>query len=112
MMSAREKRKRIRGRADDIFREDTEMKTMMTVAAGLAIGYFIWQYIAGDRKGTTNGRIHRSARDKRLAGVCGGIAEWLGVDPMIIRLAWVLLTLGWGTGVLAYLICALILPEE
>ena len=88
------------------------MKTMMTVAAGLAIGYFVWQYIAGSRNGTTNGRIHKSAGDKKLAGVCGGIAEWLGVDPMIIRLCWALLTLGWGTGVLAYIVCALILPEE
>ncbi len=88
------------------------MKTMMTVAAGLAIGYFVWQYLAGSRKGTTNGRIHRSARDKKLAGVCGGIAEWLGVDPTIIRLAWVVLLLGWGSGLLAYIACALILPEE
>jgi len=88
------------------------MKTMMTVAAGLAIGYFIWQYVAGSRKGMTNGRIHKSAGDKKLAGVCGGIAEWLGVDPVIIRLAWVVLTLGWGSGVLAYIACALILPEE
>ena len=88
------------------------MKTIMTVAAGLAIGYFVWQYIAGNKKGTTNGQIHKSARDKKLAGVCGGIAEWLGVDPMIIRLVWALLAFGWGTGVLAYIVCALILPEE
>lgn len=88
------------------------MKTIMTVAAGLAIGYFVWQYIAGNRKGTTHGRIHKSARDKKLAGVCGGIAEWLGVDPVIVRLVWALLVFGWGTGVLAYLICALVLPEE
>ena len=88
------------------------MKTMMTVAAGLAIGYFAWQYLAGSRKGTTSGKIHKSARDKKLAGVCGGIAEWLGVDPTIIRLAWVVLLLGWGSGLLAYIVCALILPEE
>ena len=62
--------------------------------------------------GTTNGRIHKSSRDKKLAGVCGGIAEWLGVDPMIIRLAWAALILGWGSGLLAYIVCALVLPEE
>ena len=88
------------------------MKTIMTVAAGLAIGYFIWQYVAGDRKGTTNGRIHRSTRDRKLAGVCGGIAEWLGVDSMIVRLVWALMILGWGIGVPLYIICAIILPEE
>lgn len=40
----------------------------------------------------------------------GGIGEWLGVDPTIVRLAWVLLTLGWGTGVLLYAAFALALP--
>lgn len=88
------------------------MTTMMTIAAGLAIGYFVWQYAAGNRKGTTTGRIHRSTRDRKLAGVCGGIAEWLGVDPTIVRLAWAVLTLGWGSGVLLYIACVLILPEE
>ena len=88
------------------------MTTMMTIAAGLAIGYFVWQYGAGSRKGTTTGRIHRSTRDRKLAGVCGGIAEWLGVDPTIVRLAWAVLTLGWGSGVLLYIACVLILPEE
>ena len=88
------------------------MKTMMTVAAGLAIGYFAWQCLAGNQKGTTNGRIHKSAWDKKLAGVCGGVAEWLGVDPTVVRLAWITLVLGWGTGALAYLVCALVLPEE
>ena len=87
------------------------MSTIMSVALGLAVGYFVWQYIAGNRKGTTHGRIHKSAGDKKLAGVCGGIAEWLGVDPMIIRLVFVLLVLGWGSGVLAYIACAVILPE-
>ena len=87
------------------------MKTIMAVAAGLAIGYFVWQYLAGDKKGTVNGRIHKSTGDRKLAGVCGGIAEWLGVDPMIIRIVWVLMSFSWGSGVLAYLVCALILPE-
>ena len=88
------------------------MTTMMTIAAGLAIGYFVWQYAAGSRKGTTTGRIHRSTRDRKMAGVCGGIAEWLSVDPTIVRLAWAVLTLGWGSGVLLYIACILILPEE
>lgn len=86
------------------------MKGIMTIAAGAAIGYFIYQYITSGRR--TNGRIHRSLRDRKIAGVCGGIAEWLGVDPTIIRIAWALLSFGWGTGVLAYLICVFVLPEE
>ena len=46
----------------------------------------------------------------RSTGASGGIGEWLGVDPTIVRLAWVLLTLGWGTGVLLYAAFALALP--
>ena len=88
------------------------MTTIMSVAAGLAIGYFLYQYVTSSSKGTTNGRIHKSSRDRKICGVCGGIAEWLGVDPTIIRLAWAVLALGWGTGILLYFICAFVLPEE
>lgn len=88
------------------------MTKIMSVAAGLAIGYFIYQYFISSSRHTTNGRIHKSTRDKKICGVCGGIAEWLGVDPTIVRLAWAVLALGWGTGVLAYFVCAFILPEE
>ena len=88
------------------------MKTIMTIAVGLAIGYFLYQYFVSNNGGKLNGRIHKSATDKKIFGVCGGIAEWLGVDPTIIRLAWVVLLLGWGSGLLAYIACAVILPEE
>ena len=44
--------------------------------------------------------------------MCGGIGEYLNVDPVIIRLLWVALILIWGTGLLLYLIAALIIPEE
>ena len=88
------------------------MKTIMSVAAGLAIGYFIYQYAASASRQATHGRLHKSASNRKIAGVCGGIAEYLGVDPTIIRLVWALLIFGWGSGVLAYIICALILPEE
>ena len=87
------------------------MKTVMYVLAGLAIGYFAYQYFASNSKGKITGRLHKSTKDKKLAGVCGGIAEYLGVDPTIIRLAWALLAFGWGTGVLAYIVCAFVLPE-
>ena len=88
------------------------MSTIMSIAAGVAIGYFIYQYFSSSNAGKTNGRIHKSAADKKIAGVCGGIAEWLGCDPTIIRGVWAVLACGWGTGVLLYLICAFVLPEE
>lgn len=89
------------------------MKWIMSVAAGLAIGYFVYQMIVNNKTGEsrTTGRIHKSTKDKKIAGVCGGIAEYLNADPTIIRLVFALLVLGWGTGVLAYIVCALILPE-
>ena len=58
-------------------------------------------------------RLYRSRIDKRICGVCGGIAEYLEVDPTIIRLLWVLLTFcSFGTALLAYFICALIVPNQ
>ena len=89
------------------------MEWIMTVAAGAAIGYFLYQFIAkGGNSGSGNARrLHKSTRDKKLAGVCGGIAETLNVDSTIIRLVTVLLFFGWGSGLLAYIICALIMPE-
>ena len=88
------------------------MQTIMSIAVGLAIGILIYQYFVANQKGTPNGRIHKSSRDKKICGVCGGIAEWLGVDPTIIRIAWAVLACGWGTGILLYFICAFVLPEE
>lgn len=58
-------------------------------------------------------RLYRSRIDKRICGVCGGIAEYLEVDPTIIRLLWVLLTFcSFGSALLAYFICALIVPNQ
>lgn len=57
-------------------------------------------------------RLYRSKKDRLIAGVCGGIAEYFNVDPTLVRLAWVVLALGWGTGVLAYIIAWIIVPED
>ncbi|MCR5566552.1 MAG: PspC domain-containing protein [Clostridiales bacterium] len=84
----------------------------MTIAVGAAIGYFAYQIIQNNRNGeAATGRLHKSTKDRKLAGVCGGIAEYLNTDPTIIRLAFALMVLGWGTGLLAYIVLALVLPE-
>ena len=57
-------------------------------------------------------RLYRSKKERIIAGVCGGIAEYFNVDPTLVRLAWVVLALGWGTGVLAYIIAWIIVPEN
>ena len=47
-----------------------------------------------------------------LCGVCGGIAEYFGIDPSIVRLVWAALILFGGTGILLYIIAAIILPKK
>ena len=57
-------------------------------------------------------RLCRSARDKMICGVCGGIAEYFNIDPTLIRLAVVLLAcLSFGTVIIAYIIAAIIMPQ-
>lgn len=57
-------------------------------------------------------RVYRSRKDRMICGVCGGIAEYLNVDPNIIRLLWILFACGAGAGILAYIVVAIILPED
>lgn len=56
-------------------------------------------------------RLYRSRTNRRLAGVCGGVAEYFGWDPTLVRIAWIMLTLLGGSGVLLYLIFWLVMPE-
>lgn len=58
-------------------------------------------------------RLYKVENDKKLLGVCGGIAEYLNIDPTVVRIAWVILTLlVCGTGVLIYIICAFVFPNK
>ncbi len=57
-------------------------------------------------------KLTRSKSDKKLFGVCGGLAKYLDVDSTILRVIWILLFFCAGTGLLAYLILALLMPEE
>jgi phage shock protein PspC (stress-responsive transcriptional regulator) len=57
-------------------------------------------------------RLYRSRRNRMIAGVCGGIGEYLKVDPTFIRLLWVLFMFAYGSGFLAYIIAWIIIPEH
>lgn len=57
-------------------------------------------------------KLYRSDENKMLAGVCGGIAEYFGVDPTLIRLAWVVFSLLGGSDLLAYILAAIIIPRD
>lgn len=56
-------------------------------------------------------RLYRSSTNYMLAGVCGGIAEYFNIDPTLVRLAWVLFCALGGSGVLAYIVAAIIIPK-
>ena len=60
---------------------------------------------------TRERRLTRSRTDRVISGVCGGIGEYLEVDPILVRLGFVLLALAGGGGILLYIILALILPS-
>lgn len=57
-------------------------------------------------------RLYKSKTNEKICGVCGGIAEYFDIDPTIIRLAWVLFTALGGSGVIAYIVAALVMPEN
>jgi phage shock protein C len=54
----------------------------------------------------------RSRRDKKIAGVCGGFAEYFDIDPTLMRLLWLALLFVGGWGLLAYIIAWIVMPEE
>lgn len=56
-------------------------------------------------------KLYRSKKDRVFAGVCGGIGEYLGVDPTVIRLLAVILGFT-GSGVLAYIVAVILIPEN
>lgn len=57
-------------------------------------------------------RLCRSKKDRMICGVCGGIANYFNIDPTLVRLAFVLIAMGAGSGILAYIIAAIIIPDE
>jgi phage shock protein C len=57
-------------------------------------------------------RIYRSRKERWVAGVCGGLGDYLNLDPALMRLLWVIFTLFGGAGLLVYIIAWIIIPEE
>ncbi len=58
-----------------------------------------------------NKKLYLSDDDKKIAGVCGGIGEYLNIDPTLVRLLWVVFSLMGGAGIIGYLIGMLIIPR-
>lgn len=57
-------------------------------------------------------RLYRTHSGKKIAGVCNGLAEYFDIDPVIIRLAWVLAILCLGTGLIAYIVAIIVIPSD
>ena len=57
-------------------------------------------------------KLYKINEGKMLDGVCGGVAEYLKVDPTVVRVIWAILSVWGGAGILAYIVCALIMPRK
>ena len=57
-------------------------------------------------------KIYKIEEGKKICGVCGGIAEYFNIDPVIVRVIWGILAFAYGTGIIAYFICAFVFPNK
>ncbi|KOF55642.1 phage-shock protein [Clostridium sp. DMHC 10] len=57
-------------------------------------------------------KLYLSNDDKKICGVCGGIAEYFDVDSTIVRVLWILFIMAGGSGIIGYIICALVIPKN
>src|SRR4051812_49198094 len=83
--------------------------------AGLLIYVLLWVLVpekpGADGQPRPARRLHLSASDRKIAGVCGGLGEWLEIDPVFIRVAFVLLALACGLGVVLYVLFWMLAPR-
>lgn len=57
-------------------------------------------------------KLYKSTTNKMICGVCGGIGEYFGIDPTLVRVVWAILCVFAGAGILAYLLSAVIIPSN
>lgn len=57
-------------------------------------------------------KLYRSKTNRKLFGVCGGVAEYFDIDPTIVRVIWALLAFFYGTSILLYFVMAFVVPEK
>lgn len=56
-------------------------------------------------------KLYKSSKDKKLCGVCGGISEYFNIDSTIVRLLWLIFACCVGSGIVAYIIAAIVMPD-
>lgn len=57
-------------------------------------------------------KLYRSNSNRMICGVCAGVADYINMDPTVIRLLWVIFCMAGGTGILAYIVAAIIMPAK
>ncbi|MBQ7740767.1 MAG: PspC domain-containing protein [Eubacterium sp.] len=57
-------------------------------------------------------KLYKDRKNEKLCGVCAGLAKYFDMDVTIIRILWIIITLAGGSGVIAYIVCALVMPDE
>ena len=57
-------------------------------------------------------KLYKSGKDKKIDGVCAGIAEYFDIDPTLVRLGFALLACFVGGGLIAYIVCAIVMPRD
>lgn len=64
--------------------------------------------------GTPNKKLYRSINDRKIAGVCGGLAAYIDMDATLLRLAWIAVTVltGVAPGIIGYIVAAIVMPKE
>ena len=56
-------------------------------------------------------KLYKSANDKKIDGVCGGFAEYFGIDSTWVRIGWAVISLFWGAGIILYIVCVLVMSN-
>lgn len=57
-------------------------------------------------------KLYKSSKNKMIDGVCAGVGEYFNIDPTLVRLAWVVFCALGGSGIIAYIVAAIIIPRE
>jgi phage shock protein PspC (stress-responsive transcriptional regulator) len=57
-------------------------------------------------------RLYKSRTNRVIGGVCGGVGEYFDIDPVVVRILWLVALLVLGTGLLAYIICLIVIPDN
>lgn len=57
-------------------------------------------------------KLYKIEQGRKIFGVCGGLAEYLNIDVVIVRILWAVLGFAYGTGILLYFVCAFVLPNK